>query len=395
MAQKLRILFLPKWYPNKFDSLDGNFIENHAKAVAPFCDLAVLFVHSDADLNQAFEEIQNSPSGFQEIRVYFKKPHLKWKALNRIVTFIRYFKAQLKGYRLYLKSNKQPDLTHIHVLGRTAPLALFLKFSKQIPFLVTEHWSGYHKRSGAYTGLLKKWITRFTVRNANAITTVSTDLMNAMLSHQLKGEYQIVPNVIDINTFTPNYKKQNKKIRFIHISNLSKVPKNLHQVIFNLNDLAVEGFDFEFILVGYGEEEDQMLELINKSALEPLTTFRGKLTMEEVAKELAQADAMLLFSLYENQPVVMLESFACGCPAVVSDVGGIAEIMKPELGILVKSEDNNGFKDAIRHILTKETIFDPHKIREYAVTHFSEEIVGKQFLELYTSIHQGSNIKVN
>lgn len=395
MAQKLRILFLPKWYPNKFDSLDGNFIENHAKAVAPLCDLTVLYVHSDPKLIAPYEIIETDPSGFKEIKVYFKKPTLRWQTLNRIVTFIRYFNSQLKGYRHYLKSNKKPNITHIHVLGRTAPLALMLKFSKHIPYVITEHWSGYHKRSAAYQGVLKKRITEFTVKHSKAVTTVSADLKKAMLAHKLKGKYKVIPNVIDITTFKPTDKRKNKSIRFIHISNLSKVPKNLHQLIYNLNDLALEGFIFEFILVGYGEEEAEMLKLIKNSALNPLTTFRGKLSMKEVAKELAQADAMLLFSLYENQPVVMLESFACGCPVVVSNVGGIAEIMTPDLGFLVESEDNDGFKKAIRKLLRKEASFDAEKIRAYALAHFSEEIVGQQFLSLYTSIKNGNKIKVS
>jgi len=250
MAEKLSVLFLPKWYPNKFDSLDGNFVENHAKAIAHFCSLAVIFVHSDPYATSAYTLLEENNEGIHEIRVYFKKPSFYISPLNKIISFIRYFRAQLKGYQAYLKTTNQPNITHIHILGRTAPLAMVLKLRFNIPFLITEHWSGYHKRSGAYKGILKKWVTRFTVKNASTVSTVSEDLSKAMQAHHLIGNYKVIPNVIDTTVFTSTEIKEKQLVRFVHVSNLSKVPKNLHQIIQNLNDLIREGFDFEFILIG-------------------------------------------------------------------------------------------------------------------------------------------------
>jgi len=82
---------------------------------------------------------------------------------------------------------------------------------------------------------------------------------------------------------------------------------------------------------------------------------------------------------------VLLEAFACGCPAIVSNVGGIAEIMSPELGIMVESEDNESFKEALRQLLNREIAFNKDKIRAFAKANFSEEVVGQQFLQVYKS----------
>lgn len=383
MDRKLRILFLPKWYPNKLDSLDGNFVENHARALAPYCDLAVIFVHSDVDMKQKYLLEKTKPFGFTEIRVYFKKPFTGIPILNKWITLVRYVSAQLKGYSYYLSTKEPPDFTHIHVLTRTAPLSLYLKYFHNIPFFITEHWSGYQKRSGKYRGWLKKWITKYTVNRANGISTVSEDLKNAMESHKLIGKYTIIPNVVNTDLFMPIERVEHHKPRFIHISNLSKVPKNLDTIIKILGELAAEGFDFEFIMIGYGGDESEMLELITTLELESKTRYLGKLTNEEVSVEMAQSDAMLLFSFYENQPVVMLEAFACGCPVIVPNVGGIVEIMNPALGIVVDAENNGQFKAAIEQFLKGNTQFNTRQIRAYAVNHFSETVIGQSFIKFY------------
>ena len=42
MKSKLNILFLAYWYPNKLDTQNGNFIQQHARAVSKVCNVYVL-----------------------------------------------------------------------------------------------------------------------------------------------------------------------------------------------------------------------------------------------------------------------------------------------------------------------------------------------------------------
>lgn len=141
MTKKPVVLFLPKWYPNKFDAFDGNFIENHAIAISKFCNIAIIFVHSDTELKKKYSIIESNPFGFPEIRVYFKKPNHWIKPLNLLITSFLYFNSLFKAYHHYLKNYPQPDLCHVHVLARTSILALYLKWFKKIPYLISEHWS--------------------------------------------------------------------------------------------------------------------------------------------------------------------------------------------------------------------------------------------------------------
>ena len=95
---------------------------------------------------------------------------------------------------------------------------------------------------------------------------------------------------------------------------------------------------------------------------------------------------MLMFSRYENLPVVILESYACGVPVLSTDVGGIREHMNKDLGILIESEDEESLYQSLDRLLDNYKEYDAAKIRAYAVDHFSNEVIGKQLFEVYTSV---------
>ena len=68
----------------------------------------------------------------------------------------------------YKVKNGQPDMCHVHVLSRTAVLALYLKTLHQIPYLITEHWSRYfpqNVKKGSYKGFFRKIFTKIAYNN--------------------------------------------------------------------------------------------------------------------------------------------------------------------------------------------------------------------------------------
>ncbi|MCK5338543.1 MAG: glycosyltransferase, partial [Bacteroidales bacterium] len=85
-------------------------------------------------------------------------------------------------------------------------------------------------------------------------------------------------------------------------------------------------------------------------------------------------------------PVVILESYACGVPVISTDVGGIREHMNADLGILLDSEDENAFYNILDNMLDNYRNYSAEKIREYAVSHFSNEVIGKQLSEVYKAV---------
>jgi glycosyltransferase involved in cell wall biosynthesis len=126
---------------------------------------------------------------------------------------------------------------------------------------------------------------------------------------------------------------------------------------------------------------------ISKLGLTGHVTFRGKLDASGVAAATASAQLLLLFSRYENFPCVIPEALSCGVPVLSTDVGGISEHLgSGEYGMLVPSEDAEGFAAAIDQILSSPERFAPGKLRAYALEHFSKAAVAQAFTGVYHEI---------
>src|SRR5690606_10173153 len=74
------------------------------------------------------------------------------------------------------------------------------------------------------------------------------------------------------------------------------------------------------------------------------------------------ADVLVLSSLSEGLPSILLESMACGKPMIATDVGGIAEVLQDgETGCLVPSQDVEKLASALNDLFVE----NPHKIQQW------------------------------
>ncbi len=107
---------------------------------------------------------------------------------------------------------------------------------------------------------------------------------------------------------------------------------------------------------------------------------------EEMAKCYNMADVFLLPSREDNLPNVMLESFACGCPVVSFEVGGMMEHINEFNGRLVKNVTGEALAAAIRTEYKERGSYDRHEIRKYAVDNFSFQNQAQAYTETYNEL---------
>ena len=140
-------------------------------------------------------------------------------------------------------------------------------------------------------------------------------------------------------------------------------------------------------MIGEGIHLNKLMAYANELGIdERLVHFFGLKENEELARMMAEAGFQVMFSRFENLPVVILESYACGVPVLSTDVGGISEHMNQELGILIKSEDEKELLEKILYLLDHSEDYNKMKIRKYAEDHFSREVIGKELFEVYSGI---------
>ena len=114
----------------------------------------------------------------------------------------------------------------------------------------------------------------------------------------------------------------------------------------------------------------------------------GKKTSAEVAEAYQKADFFVLFSNFENLPCVIVEAFASGVPVLSTAVGGIAEILSPERGILIPQGDEEALLQGMIQMLDHSSEYDHEAIRRYAVETFTAQNIGNQIFKEYKTIFE-------
>lgn len=101
-----------------------------------------------------------------------------------------------------------------------------------------------------------------------------------------------------------------------------------------------------FALAGDGPLADEV-----KAAEGPNLRWVGRLGKNDVSALLQQSDALCLPSRSEGFSTTLLEAGACGCPAVVTDIGGARELIPDEhYGTIIKSMATSSIIAAIVHL---------------------------------------------
>lgn len=299
---------------------------------------------------------------------------------------MRFWKAAKRGLKRIEERKGLPHIAHVHVLTRHGVFALWMKRRFRIPYVITEHWSRYLHHSASYSGMLRKWFTRLVVRHAEGVAPVSRDLQKAMLSHGLKNDhYEVIYNVVDTDCFVRVDRAPSASVhRFVHVSCFEDRSKNISGILATLKALATVRTDWQCTFVGTGEDYESLMAYAAELGLTPEhVRFTGMLEGDALVQAIQEAAFLILFSHYENMPVVIAEAFACGKPVVATRVGGIPEVVNEERGLLVEAGAEQAFREALAFMLDHHTMYDAEQIRLFALSHFSSPEVGRRLNDFY------------
>lgn len=118
--------------------------------------------------------------------------------------------------------------------------------------------------------------------------------------------------------------------------------------------LAAKGIAFELVLAGEGELRAEIAALIARFALGRQVHMTGSITTDRVREEILQARALVLPSLAEGLPMVIMEAMALRRPVLTTYVAGIPELVLPgENGWLFPSGSIDELTAAIEDCLSR------------------------------------------
>ncbi len=382
----MKILFLPRWFPIPSDPLWGLFVLNHARAAGMHHEVFVLYTDKsdEPDLvgkSPYFTELEGVPVCYN-----FYAP-AKGAVAARLLTMLKMWRAWIRGWRFVVREKGIPGLVHVHILTRLGFFAWMVKLRYRIPYVITEHWSRYLPQNLYYRGCLRKWTTRIVVSGAGAVMPVTKNLQEAMLGFGLMNRhYRVVPNAVDSQRFIdPDMARHHEVFTLVHISTFDDRAKNISGILRVAQRLEKADKRFVLRLIGDGQDFNTLKAYAENLGLSPeKVRFEGAAKPDEIPGILGQSDLLLIFSHYENMPVVINEAFVAGVPVVATRVGGIPEYVDETNGVLVEPGDEEGLFRVLSDLSDHGTgRFDRAHIRQKAISSFSYAAVGQQISEAY------------
>lgn len=261
----------------------------------------------------------------------------------------------------YYINKIKPDIINTHYASGYGTLSRLINFT---PTLLSVWGSDVY--DFPYESSLKRNILTKNLKAATDIASTS-HVMKEQTEKFVNGkEIHITPFGIDLEKFSPDKPKQFSDT--INIGIVKKLaPKygieylirSFAILLSEKNILDKTNKKIKLTIVGKGEQRVYLKELAKELEIAELTDFVGVIPYNEVPDYLNTFDIFCAPSTLDSESfgVAIIEASACELPVIVSDVGGLPEVVdNGETGYVVPSKDPEAIADKLY-----ELIFDQDK----------------------------------
>ncbi len=278
----------------------------------------------------------------------------------------------------------KPDVIHSH----SADMGFFIYFAARfyrIPVVNTCHGISFDDKQYFF---LKRLAEKFFIKYSDFKKIIVVD-KNGLEILEKAGIKQgiYVPNGVDIHKFERNQrKKSDGRTRFLFVGRLEK-QKGLEYLIQAARFLKDKNY-FEIVIVGDGEEAENLKKTATEFEVECIVKFTGKLSEHALIEEYARCDIFVLPSLWEGLPLTLLEAAAAGLPIIATEVGGIPSVFtNGENAMLVKARDSRELAGKMQELMSdKELQKTLSKSARKLAEKYSWENSAKQLENIYENL---------
>jgi glycosyltransferase involved in cell wall biosynthesis len=316
--------------------------------------------------------------------------------LNKMIFLFFLFSFFWKA--LKLAGKEETKLIHAHWWIPSGLVGAWVSRVTGKPLLVTTHGTDIMILSSSR---ILRILAGFVFSRAACITVVSSFLKAKLLSI-LKipsTKIAVLSMPVDLNSFSPSEKpalieaypqgeEAEKGKRILCVARYTK-QKRLDSLINALALLKKEDLSFQAILIGEGEEEEDLKRMIENRALSHEVTLLPLMSQDKLSHYYRESDVVVLPSVDEGFGLVLVEAQLCQTPVVGADSGGIPEIIDPEkTGLLFPPGNAEALAGSIKRILTQRELARKlaSKACQEARNKFSPENIAGAFVNIYDSL---------
>ena len=388
----LRILIISRGIPVKDDPMLGIFEWDQAKALCAMGHEVTFFAVDlrSARHKRSFGIYQREIHG---IRVFVYS--MPVGAVPPAILVKLGFNGLKQLFLHAFSEDSIPDVMHAH-FTEMGCMAAELSEKTGVPLVITEHSSimGNDEVPDKLLRVAKKGYAA-----ADRLIAVSGALSQKILEHT-GVESRVIHNIIDDRVFQRYPKEKHVGYHFISVSNL--IPRKRISLLLEafaeltgaenakVSDpegaAAGEGRDMYLDIVGDGEEREHLEALVAQLGIRDRVTFHGRLSREEIARRFSLADCFVLPSELETFGVVYAEAMMAGLPVIATACGGPEDFVTKETGLLGVYNTKEELAGAMEELYRNRKTYRAEAIRDYAVQHFSPEVIAKRLTKEYLEI---------
>ena len=242
------------------------------------------------------------------------------------------------------------DLIHTHDF-RSNVLGLYCAKRLGLPVVTTCHgWIANDIKGKLYTAT-----DRFLLRFFNHVIVVSNIMKDHLVARGLpEPVISVVQNALVVDNFEPSAEDQafRKELGLSPstrmITNIGRLSpeKGQRQFILAARELIKDFKDVHFVLVGTGEDEGFLRDIVRLNDLSDHVSFVGY--RKDMTSIYSSTDLVVQSSWTEGMPNVILEALLMETPVVATDVGGTSEVLDDgNYGLLIDPQSPHHLEEAI------------------------------------------------
>ena len=288
------------------------------------------------------------------------------------------------------------DLIHAHD-WLVAYAARALKNSYKYPLVATIHATesgrnkGIHDKTQGYVNDVE-WMLTYEASNVICNSMYMKNEIKNLFGKPVENIH-VVPNGINVNKFDNqerdwefrrNYAADNEKIvffagRIVYEKGIQILLEAAPKILQNYNDV-------KFVIAGRGPCMDDLKAQAERLGISNRVYFTGYLNDVQITKMYKAIDVATFPSLYEPFGIVALEGMLAGAATVVSDAGGLNEIVSHGIdGMKSYSGNANSLADSILEVLFNKDLCNQiaKNAHEKVVKEFNWDVIAKKTMKVY------------
>ncbi len=294
------------------------------------------------------------------------------------------------------------DIIHAHD-WLVAWTAAALKRLHKTPLLATIHATERGRGRGALGGEtshsingVEWWLTyeawrviatsRFMADEVKAYFTVPPDKIDIVPNGVNAAPFDALER-IDLSAFRERWARADERIIF-YVGRLVE-EKGAQFIVEAAPRILAQFPQARFILAGTGSMSDEIKQQARTLGVADKVVAAGFISDAERDRLLKVADAAVFPSLYEPFGIVALEAMAAQCPVIVSDVGGLGEVVNDDVtGVTVQPCNVESLVEGILYTLRDPAAAKARAAKAYRVAkeEYSWDRIAEQTAEVYRRI---------